>query len=78
MIFPTTYINNPASMFGHTLIRIDKENSFKNNSFINSIIINYGADTMGETSGTLRIMRKTENICSMPTECYLPALAKVL
>ena len=53
MIFPTTYINNPASMFGHTLIRIDKEDSFKNNSYINSIIINYGADTKGETSGII-------------------------
>lgn len=53
IIFPTTYINNPASMFGHTLIRIDKKNSYKLNTHLDSIIINYGANTYGETSGII-------------------------
>lgn len=50
IIFPTTYMNNPASMFGHTLIRINKKNADKTNSELNSITINYGADTKGEIS----------------------------
>ncbi len=57
LIFPSAYINNPASMFGHTLIRIDRENSYKNNTHINSIIINYGADTGGEISGIIFAFR---------------------
>ena len=57
LIFPSAYINNPASMFGHTLIRIDRKDSYKNNSHINSIIINYGADTGGETSGIIFAFR---------------------
>ena len=44
-------------MFGHTLIRIDKKDSYKNDSHINSIIINYGADTGGETSGIIFAFR---------------------
>ena len=51
IIFPTAYINNPASMFGHTLIRIDKKNSNNFDSQLNSIAINYGADTNGEING---------------------------
>lgn len=51
IIFPTAYINNPASMFGHTLIRIDRENSSNYDSQLNSIAINYGADTNGEING---------------------------
>lgn len=57
IIFPTTYMNNPASMFGHTLMRIDRKKSFENNSHINSIIINYGADTKGETNGIIYAFR---------------------
>lgn len=57
LIFPSGYINNPASMFGHTLIRIDRKDSYKKNSHINSIIINYGADTGGETSGVIFAFR---------------------
>ena len=53
IIFPTTYINNPASMFGHTLIRIDGKNSSNFNSQLNSIAINYGADTNGEINGLI-------------------------
>ena len=49
IIFPTTYMNNPASMFGHTLIKI---NGLDKTS-MNSIIINYGADTKGQRSGII-------------------------
>ena len=51
IIFPTAYINNPASMFGHTLIRINKINSNNYNSQLNSIGVNYGANTGQEISG---------------------------
>ena len=47
IIFPTTYMNNPASMFGHTLIKINGSDK----TSMNSIIINYGADTNGAISG---------------------------
>lgn len=53
IIFPTAYINNPASMFGHTLIRIDKKNPNNQDTNLNSIAINYGADTNGEISGLI-------------------------
>ena len=49
IIFPTTYMNNPASMFGHTLIKINGTDK----TSMNSIIINYGADTKGQISGII-------------------------
>ena len=49
IIFPTTYMNNPASMFGHTLIKINGTDK----TSMNSIIINYGADTKGQMSGII-------------------------
>lgn len=53
IIFPTSYMNNPASMFGHTLIKING----KDKTSLNSIIINYGADTNGEISGIIFAFR---------------------
>lgn len=53
IIFPTSYMNNPASMFGHTLIKINGEDK----TSLNSIIINYGADTQGEISGIIFAFR---------------------
>ena len=44
LIFPTAYINSPASMFGHTLIRIDTKNQTEQNRLL-SYAINFGADT---------------------------------
>jgi hypothetical protein len=57
LIFPGGYINNPASMFGHTLIRINGEGAKKNGATINSYIVNYGANTGGETSGIVFAFR---------------------
>ena len=41
LIFPTTHINSPASMFGHTLLRLDNSN----NDLLTSYAINYAATT---------------------------------
>ncbi|MDR1691265.1 MAG: DUF4105 domain-containing protein [Rickettsiales bacterium] len=41
MVFASNYISNPASMFGHTFLRVDKD---KENTF-NSETINYAAIT---------------------------------
>lgn len=48
LVFPTYYMNNPASMFGHTLVTIRSENT----SPMLDRAVNYAAST-GETSGLL-------------------------
>jgi hypothetical protein len=53
LLFPSGYVNNPASMFGHTLMRINKKNAKENNTNINSYILNYGAETKGEINGLI-------------------------
>ena len=40
LVFPTTHLNSPASMFGHTLLRLDN-----NVSKMTSLAINYAANT---------------------------------
>ncbi|MDR2904591.1 MAG: DUF4105 domain-containing protein [Helicobacteraceae bacterium] len=40
LVFPAEYINNPASMFGHTFVRIDKNESV---NALTSYAINYAA-----------------------------------
>ncbi len=44
LVFPTAYMNSPASMFGHTLIRIDGDYQ----SRLISYAINYAANTGDE------------------------------
>ena len=44
LIFPTAYINSPASMFGHTLLRIDAHGQSEQTQLL-SYAINFGADT---------------------------------
>ncbi|MBT8437311.1 MAG: DUF4105 domain-containing protein [Gammaproteobacteria bacterium] len=51
LIFPSAYLNNPSSMFGHTLLRIDKEGQ-KETSQLVSYSINYAAST-DESSGLI-------------------------
>lgn len=47
LVFPTAYLNNPASMFGHTLLRIDAHER-QTGSGLLAYAINYGANTEGE------------------------------
>ena len=51
LIFPTAYLNSPASMFGHTLIRIDAKDQTEKTRLL-SYAINFGADT-GNDGGLL-------------------------
>lgn len=48
LIFPSAYMGNPASMFGHTLLRIDREYESK----LISYAVNYAAMT-AETNGVI-------------------------
>ncbi len=47
LIFPAAYLNNPSSMFGHTLIRIDPPGQ-KEGVRLNSYAVNFAADYGGE------------------------------
>lgn len=49
LIFPSAYLNNPSSMFGHTLLRIDRESQNETSQLV-SYAINYAART-DESSG---------------------------
>jgi len=40
LVFPSAYMNNPSSMFGHTMLRIDSDYQ----SRLLSQVVNYGAD----------------------------------
>lgn len=44
LIFPTAYINSPASMFGHTLLRIDAHGQNEQTRLL-AYALNFGADT---------------------------------
>ena len=49
LIFPTAYLNNPSSMFGHTLLRIDARDQDEKTRLL-AYAINYAANT-NETNG---------------------------
>lgn len=44
LVFPAAYLNNPASMFGHTLLRVDAQGAGEQTRLL-SYTINYAADT---------------------------------
>jgi hypothetical protein len=44
LVFPAAYLNNPASMFGHTLLRIDS-NKRSTQTRLLDFTVNYAADT---------------------------------
>ena len=47
LVFPSAYLNQPSSMFGHTLLRIDRAGQGEG-ARLYSYAINYGAVTGGE------------------------------
>ena len=55
LIYPASYLNNPASMFGHTLLRIDAKGQDERTRML-AYSANYGAAT-SETSGLLFAIR---------------------
>lgn len=44
LVFPAAYLNNPASMFGHTLLRIDPHDQDERTRLL-ATTVNYAADT---------------------------------
>jgi len=44
LVFPAAYLNNPSSMFGHTLLRLDRAGQDERSRLL-SYAVNYGADT---------------------------------
>jgi len=51
LIFPTAYLNNPSSMFGHTLLRVDAKDQNEKTRLL-AYAINFAAIT-DETNGVL-------------------------
>ncbi len=47
MIFPSAYLNNPASMFGHTFLRVDQQGQTDQTRLL-AYTINFAADAPGE------------------------------
>jgi hypothetical protein len=50
LVFPAAYLNNPASMFGHTLLRLDPPGENTQTQLLANTI-NYAADTHQEQRG---------------------------
>jgi hypothetical protein len=51
LAYPSAYLNNPSSMFGHTLLRIDPHDQSENTRLL-SFAVNFAADT-GPEGGAL-------------------------
>lgn len=51
LIFPVAYLNNPASMFGHTFLRIDQRGQTEQTRIL-AYTINYAADAPGDIGFT--------------------------
>ncbi len=49
LIFPSSFINNPASAFGHTLLRIDQPGQTEESRLL-AYTANFAAETQGEAS----------------------------
>lgn len=43
LVFPTAFMNNPSSMFGHTLIRIDSKDQTRNKELV-AFAVNFAAE----------------------------------
>ena len=55
LVFPSAYINNPSSMFGHTLLRVDAANQDERTRLL-AYAINY-AVSPGSDGGTMFIIK---------------------
>ncbi|WP_375748784.1 DUF4105 domain-containing protein [Vibrio sp. HN007] len=52
LVFPTAFMNNPSSMFGHTLLRVDAKNQNKNNELV-AYAINFAAEPDSDDNAAL-------------------------
>jgi uncharacterized protein DUF4105 len=55
LIFPSAFLNNPASMFGHTLLRIDQRGQTEQTRIL-AYTINYAADVPPEAGAAYPIL----------------------
>ncbi|TBR42821.1 DUF4105 domain-containing protein [Marinomonas agarivorans] len=54
LIFPSAYLNSPSSMFGHTLLRLDKESKSNNRgTALTANAVNYAANVDEQENGFL-------------------------
>ncbi len=55
LVFPAYHLNSPSSMFGHTLLRLDKS-EISNSEWI-SFAVNFGADTSSDDASLMYAYR---------------------
>ena len=58
LIFPAAYLNNPASMFGHTFLRLDRDGQTENTRLL-AYAVNYGANTDTDNGVLFAVMGLT-------------------
>ncbi|OOE33538.1 hypothetical protein BZG05_10930 [Salinivibrio kushneri] len=52
LVFPTAFMNNPSSMFGHTLLRIDTKDQTRNKELV-AFAVNFAAEPSGNDNAAL-------------------------
>lgn len=52
LVFPTAYMNNPSSMFGHTLLRIDAKDQTRNKELV-AFAVNFAAEPDAQDNAAL-------------------------
>ncbi|WP_205619459.1 DUF4105 domain-containing protein [Ferrimonas senticii] len=56
LVFPTAYMNNPSSMFGHTLLRVDAKEQNRNSELV-AYAVNFAAEPDGQDNPMLYAMK---------------------
>ncbi|WP_245869520.1 DUF4105 domain-containing protein, partial [Vibrio fujianensis] len=56
LIFPTAFMNNPSSMFGHTLLRIDAKDQTRHKELV-AFAINFAAEPESNDNAALYAMK---------------------
>jgi len=51
LVYPASYLNNPASMFGHTFIRVDARGEGEQRNDLLALTVSYGADVKPNENG---------------------------
>ncbi len=52
LVFPTAFMNNPSSMFGHTLLRVDAKDQTRNKELV-AFAINFAAEPSGNDNSAV-------------------------
>lgn len=56
LVFPTAFMNNPSSMFGHTLLRVDAKDQTRNKELV-AFAINFAAEPNGEDNAAMYALK---------------------